>query len=312
MTDHELRRALSQGPFTELLDELATDDVVVRSLDGCTPQLKRDDIAQLILRYFQYLNSKSPHGAKFGKPTLAQNGLETMKHFNKDMNGWTGEEMYRREKLMIPLRKSLELTLYIFNKDEAFRRPYPLIKGEQVVDKDELKKAWINQSKMRDPIWDCTVAAFAHDDVLAEESAIRLYKGEIRERLISVMQTDPLFTATLRSADISPRIQLFVSEILSVVKKSGSPSGSPNKRVAIPFQQRKELIKSAKDGGVLCKLCEQSMEHSFDEHLHIDHIAPVSKGGSNEGKNLQVVHKICNLMKSNKSSLKPRATREHR
>lgn len=36
MTVQELRRVLSQGPFTKLLDDLTTDDVVKKTFEGCS------------------------------------------------------------------------------------------------------------------------------------------------------------------------------------------------------------------------------------------------------------------------------------
>lgn len=293
MTDQELRRALSQGPFTDLLDALAKDAVVSQVLGNC--KLKSDDVAQLLLRYFQYHNS--PPGTKFGKPSLAQNGLETMKHLNKEMKQWRGDEYWKQEKLVNPLKKSLELIYCVFGKDEAFRRPVPLIKGDNVVVEDT-KKVWVDQNKIRDTIFDCTVAIFARDDIVAKEKAIRQNAGSVREGLITVMQTHPLFTDTLRSADINSRIQLLGAEVLSVVEDTAM-----NKRVSIPFQQRKELIGFARSHAQVCSLCGQPMGQYFDEHLHIDHIVPVSKGGTNERENLQVVHKTCNLMKSNNDNL---------
>ena len=74
MTDHELRRAISRGPFTELLDELAEDPSARRALGGATKGT--DDLQQLLLRY----HTLHRHGIhKSGKPHMSQQGLETMK-----------------------------------------------------------------------------------------------------------------------------------------------------------------------------------------------------------------------------------------
>ena len=46
MSEHELRRALSRGQFTDLLDELAKHDDVKRAFSG-TIGFKTDDIQQV-------------------------------------------------------------------------------------------------------------------------------------------------------------------------------------------------------------------------------------------------------------------------
>lgn len=291
MTEQELRRVLSQGPFTDLLDKLAREEIVLRALDGCV-DLKEDDVQQLLLRYFQYRIDPS----KFGKPTLSQNGLETMKHLNREMSGSTGETFYKIDELINPLKKSLALIMHIFKQQEAFRRPIPIQKSGQPAIEKQLKKVWYDQNKLRDPIWDCTVATFAHPDILANEKLVLENADDIREGLIDVMQTDPLFTDKLLSSKISNRVDLFRSKINSIINRSYEKQ---KKRIAISYQQRKDLIRAAISSSSPCKLCGQSLGH-YHEHLHIDHVIPVSKGGTNSLDNLQVVHKTCNLMKYNK------------
>jgi 5-methylcytosine-specific restriction endonuclease McrA len=289
MTEQELRRVLSQGPFTDLLDSLARHEVVLRALNGIA-ELKDDYVQQLLLRYFQYRIDDT----KFGKPTLSQNGLETMKHLNREMSGSTGETFYKHDELIKPLLKSLNLIISVFNENEAFRRPVPIQQSGQP--EKQLKKVWYNQTKLRDPIWDCTVATFAHPDILANEKLVLENADDIRKGLIDVMQTDPLFTDKLLSSKISNRVDLFRSKINSIINRS---SEKQEKRIAMSYQQRKDLIRAAISSSSPCKLCGQSLGH-YHEHLHIDHVIPVSKGGTNSLDNLQVVHKTCNLMKYNK------------
>ena len=290
MTEQELRRVLTQGPFTDLLDKLAKDEDVKRALHGV--DLKDDEVQQLLLRYFQYRIDSS----KFGKPTLSQNGLETMKHLNKEMSVSTaGESFYRHDELVTPLKKSLRLITSVFREKEAFRRPMPLQKDGKFSNK-QLKKVWYDQNKVRYPIWDCTVATFADKDLLVDEKSILKYADEIRAELISIMQTDPLFTDKLLSSKVSLRVNLMKSTIESALKDS---TDKQQKGVSISYQQRREMINAAIASSSCCKICGQSLG-CYEEHLHIDHVIPVSKGGTNAIGNLQVVHKTCNLMKYNK------------
>jgi len=83
MTDQELRRAISQGPFTTLLDGLADGgDLTSRRLEQALggAVLAKDEKQELLLRYFA-LQCDGPKN--FGKPSMKQHALELMKRLNK-------------------------------------------------------------------------------------------------------------------------------------------------------------------------------------------------------------------------------------
>ena len=65
--------------------------------------------------------------------------------------------------------------------------------------------------------------------------------------------------------------------------------------------------------GEVCLGCGEVMPH-VQGQLHIDHIIPLSKGGTNDPDNLCLIHKCCNITKQNTlgtSSFEERV-REHR
>ena len=62
----------------------------------------------------------------------------------------------------------------------------------------------------------------------------------------------------------------------------------------VPTSTRYEVLKRA---GGRCQLC-----HHNDRPLHVDHIVPRSKGGTNDLDNLQALCDYCNLGKSNKDA----------
>ncbi|NBS86595.1 MAG: HNH endonuclease [Verrucomicrobia bacterium] len=62
----------------------------------------------------------------------------------------------------------------------------------------------------------------------------------------------------------------------------------------VPDSLRYRVLKKA---GGKCELCGALKQ---DTTLHIDHIVPRSRGGSNDESNLQILCFKCNLGKSNK------------
>lgn len=56
------------------------------------------------------------------------------------------------------------------------------------------------------------------------------------------------------------------------------------------------LDKQYREQGGHCAICDTPLG---EDNFHIDHIIPVSHGGPNEGRNLQLTHSLCNEKKNN-------------
>ena len=73
MTDQELRRAITRGPFTTLLDNLAAVDSTTSSRllhkALSASKLETDEVQELLLRYFRL---QSAPLREFGKPSISQ------------------------------------------------------------------------------------------------------------------------------------------------------------------------------------------------------------------------------------------------
>ena len=76
-------------------------------------------------------------------------------------------------------------------------------------------------------------------------------------------------------------------------------NGNGKKRNAITKSIRHEVFKRDKYKCVECGVTKK------DATLHIDHIIPISDGGSDELDNLQTLCEACNLSKSNRRYKKP-------
>ena len=65
------------------------------------------------------------------------------------------------------------------------------------------------------------------------------------------------------------------------------------------FGYRKHLSDLMEDYAGMCGICGEDMFGlESDSDIHVDHIIPVSKGGTNDYDNLQPAHATCNFRKS--------------
>lgn len=81
---------------------------------------------------------------------------------------------------------------------------------------------------------------------------------------------------------------------LGTPKHNSSPVNTYKKRKAVPAGLRYKVL--ARDG-FKCVLCGASPKKSDEVQLHVDHILPVSKGGTNAMENLRTLCAVCNLGK---------------
>lgn len=289
MTDHELRRAISRGPFTELLDELAGDEIVKRAFGDTA--LGDDVVQQLLLRYFAIRR----HGVEnFGRPSIGQQGLETMKSINSEMQSWAAAESDAKRKDMTRrLLTSLQLVVNVFEPNEPFRRAVPILKKDVLVEQKKLKKVWVNSNKISSPIWDVVMCALSGSTLSKRHQELTENRDTVRASLIDLMQTNPSFTDSLTLTGTPRRVRLFEEALSRILDLNGRD------RNQVSTQTRRELINRARRDNCPCPLCDEPLG-GFDEHLHIDHKIPRAKGGDSNLANLQVVHKSCNLKKSDK------------
>ena len=267
MSDQDLRRAISRGPFTDLLDGLAdgegqTSRRLAEALGGAV--LPRDEKQELLLRYFA-LQCNGPKN--FGKPSMKQHTLELMKRLNKDD---TGLDEWRRG-----LDAALELALLVFpDPKERFRR---------AVDGGAATRFQTSASVQKH-IWDTVLYCLSRPD---RKAALVARASEVRAAFVDLMLTHPAFE-TLTNKGTEARVAAFEDAISNLLAGHKGGAVSSDVRVA--------MIKDARRVEAPCPLCGEALGPS-DDLLHIDHIVPLARGGRTEMSNLQVVHRICNQKK---------------
>ena len=270
MTDQELRRAISRGPFTTMLDGLAdgggvTSGHLARAL-GETSELEKDEKQELLLRYFA-LQCDGPRD--FYKPSMKQHALELMKRLNKE------EADARIDEWRRGLDAALELALLVFpDPKERFRR---------AVDGGAATRFQTSASVQKH-IWDTVLYCLSRPD---RKAALVARASEVRAAFVDLMLTHPAFE-TLTNKGTEARVAAFEDVISNLLAGHKGGAVSSDVRVA--------MIKDARRVEAPCPLCGEALGPS-DDLLHIDHIVPLARGGRTEMSNLQVVHRICNQKK---------------
>ena len=267
MTDQELRRAISRGPFTTMLDGLAdgegqTSRLLAEALGGAV--LPKDEKQELLLRYFA-LRCDGPRD--FYKPSMKQHALELMKRLNKE------EADARIDEWRRGLDAALELALLVFpDPKERFRRA--IDGGARFQTRTSVQKH----------IWDTVLYCLSRPD---RKAALVARASEVHDAFVDLMVRHPAFEK-LQIRGTEARVAAFEDAIQTLLAGHKGGAVSSDVRVA--------MIKDARRVEAPCPLCGEALGPS-DDLLHIDHIVPLARGGRTEMSNLQVVHRICNQKK---------------
>ena len=154
-----------------------------------------------------------------------------------------------------------------------------------------------------------TVRQLAQEFALADEANVLHYKKRIKEMPVPVLAKRGVIS---KRAEL---IELQVDKLTYV--QSSQIRAACEKRIAdflekrgieiwsglleldpVPSTVRYDVLKRDRK----CVLCGAAPEVDSAVRLHVDHIIPRSKGGSNDIGNLQVLCAECNLGKSNRDN----------
>ena len=270
MTDQELRRAISRGPFTTMLDSLAdgegeTSRRLADVLGGTV--LPKDEKQELLLRYFA-LRCDGPRD--FYKPSMKQHALELMKRLNKEEADARFDEWRRG------LDAALELALIVF--------PDPKERFRLAIDNGGADPRFRTSASVQKHIWDAVIYCLSRPD---RKAALVARASDVQAAFVDLMLRHPAFE-TLTNKGTEARVAAFEDAIQNILAGHRGGAVSSNVRV--------EMIKDARRDEAPCPLCGEALGPS-DDLLHIDHKVPLARGGRTEMSNLQVVHRICNQKK---------------
>ncbi len=151
-----------------------------------------------------------------------------------------------------------------------------------------------------------TIRQLAQTLLLEDESQLLFYEKRLKEMPLRVLKKHgvisidgDLVTLSAPSLSLEQRSEirgLCEERLKEFVSKRGISTWDYRmlEDDPVPDSLRYRILKKA---GGRCALCGATKKETT---LHIDHILPRSRGGSNEESNLQVLCFQCNLGKSNK------------
>ncbi len=86
--------------------------------------------------------------------------------------------------------------------------------------------------------------------------------------------------------------------LTSFARKSWREDGRSGSCRDCRHPTRKHLTFLLKRDGYICAWCKQPLtDIDNSRKVHVDHIFPKSKGGSDDPSNLQLLHRRCNIIK---------------
>jgi ATP adenylyltransferase len=159
-----------------------------------------------------------------------------------------------------------------------------------------------------------TIRQLAQEFALADEVNVLHYEKRIKEMPVPVLarhgvlsRRAELIELQVEKLTYAQRAQIRAAcekRIAEFLEKRGIEIwGGLLEMDPVPSTVRYDVLKRDRK----CVLCGAIPSADNDVHLHVDHVTPRSKGGSNDFENLQTLCSECNLGKSNRDDTAFRA-----
>ncbi len=259
----ELRNCVFRGNFNQLLKDLANLSDFRKLLGGASTVRMLD--AELVLRFLAFLD----------KTYLNYPGAMTS-FLNEFMNDNRNIDVKKSQHFSDKFRHATSLSYSVFGS-HAFKK---FTVGKHGSENGSWERAFNR------PLYDVVMWGFTR----YEKNQIFPHIDAIRDNLIELMTTDPIFVDTITSAvgdrtKTTYRFEAWRDRLKSIVT---------NEKSQRSFSQivRKNLFEQ----DPTCALCKNTIV-MFDDS-HVDHIVPFSKGGLTKEENAQITHRYCNQSKS--------------
>jgi len=153
-----------------------------------------------------------------------------------------------------------------------------------------------------------TIRQLAQTLLLEDESQLLFYEKRLKEMPLKVLKKHGVLTVegdlvslSAKNLSLEQRAEIrgaCEDRLMSFVSKRGIMTWDYRMMEDEPVSDsvRYRLLKKANGR---CSLCGATKKETV---LHVDHIVPRSKGGTNDESNLQILCLKCNLGKSNKDA----------
>ena len=155
-----------------------------------------------------------------------------------------------------------------------------------------------------------TVRQIAQAVLSNDESQLHYYEQRIKQMPVEVLKKHgvlardgELVSLNLKKMSLKEKSELLMlceQKMREFVQDNDDIWDSRFATAPVSTGVRYEVLKRANKRCELCGVQEGDEGYEDRLPLHIDHIEPRSKGGSNEIDNLQVLCRACNLGKSNR------------
>jgi len=155
-----------------------------------------------------------------------------------------------------------------------------------------------------------TVRQIAQAVLSNDESQLHYYEQRIKQMPVEVLRNHgvlerdgELVSLNLKKMSLKEKSELLMlceQKMREFVQDNDDIWDSRFATAPVSTGVRYEVLKRANKRCELCGVQEGDEGYEDRLPLHIDHIEPRSKGGSNEIDNLQVLCRACNLGKSNR------------